>query len=239
MKFSLNNIKFFRNILSNFVIFLMILSVFGATYGQAVTIGASTNSYEAIYRGNPNNPNASLMINVYWGTEYVMPMLEVMEEEGVLATFFVGGTWASKNPDLLNVIIQKGHEIGNHGYYHKDHDRISRQRNYEEINITHKLIEELTGYNMNLFAPPSGAFDSTTLEVAEELGYKTIMWTKDTIDWRDKDANICLNRATKNISNGDLILMHPTAHTLQALPGIINAYQQAEINLTTVSNTIA
>jgi hypothetical protein len=44
------------------------------------------------------------------------------------------------------------------------------------------------------------------------------MWTRDTIDWRDKDATTVYNRAIKGMSGGDLILMHPTEHTLEALP---------------------
>ena len=75
--------------------------------------------------------------------------------------------------------------------------------------------------DMTLFAPPSGAFGKGTLAVAEELGYKTVMWTRDTIDWRDHDADVIYKRAVKNIKGGDLILMHPTDCTLKALERII------------------
>ena len=65
------------------------------------------------------------------------------------------------------------------------------------------------------------------------------MCTKATIDWRDKDVNLITTRATKNMQNGDLILMHPTECTYKALENIIDAYQNAGFTLTTVSNTIA
>ena len=131
-----------------------------------------------------------------------------------------------------------GHEIGNHGYYHKDHDKISEEKNREEIYQTHEIVKALSGVEMNLFAPPSGAFNQTTLEVASEMGYVTIMWTKDTIDWRDKDTSLIYSRAIKNPQNGDLILMHPTKNTLEALPDIIDFYQSSNFNVTTVSETI-
>ena len=92
---------------------------------------------------------------------------------------------------------------------------------------------------MNLFAPPSGAFNKTTLQVANDLGYKTIMWSKDTIDWRDKDADLVYTRATKNVVGGDLILMHPTEHTAKALPNILEYYKNNNLVATTVSNTIS
>ena len=140
---------------------------------------------------------------------------------------------------MLKQMLERGHELGNHGYVHKDQDKISAQANYDEINQTHQIVKSLVDYEMNLFAPPSGAYNQTTLDIAEQLGYKTIMWTKDTIDWRDKDANLIYERATKNASNGDLILMHPTEKTLEALPNIISFYKEAGYKLTTVSETIA
>jgi len=64
------------------------------------------------------------------------------------------------------------------------------------------------------------------------------MWSKDTIDWRDKDANLVFSRATKNIEGGDLILMHPTEHTLKALPLILEYYSINGYTATTVSECL-
>ena len=91
---------------------------------------------------------------------------------------------------------------------------------------------------MNLFAPPSGAYDKLTVSCADSLGYKTIMWTRDTIDWRDHDENLIYQRAIKNVKGGDLILMHPTEATAKALPRIIKTIKEKGLNLTTVSQTI-
>ena len=138
----------------------------------------------------------------------------------------------------MQQILDNGHEVGNHGYWHKDHKILNYQKNKEEMLLTHKVVKQLTGYDIKLFAPPSGSFGETTLKVAQELGYKTIMWTKDTIDWRDKDANLIYSRAIKNACGGDLILMHPTKDTLKALPNIISFYTQSGYKLTTVSQNI-
>lgn len=236
-KFILKNI--FKNNLINLVIFLCVMSVLLVCVNIDYTTAVSTTNYEAIYRGNANNKNVSLMINVYWGTEYVEQMLNILKETGASATFFVGGCWASANTDVLKQIFEDGYEIANHGYYHKDHKTISEQRNYEEICYNHQLIKQILNIDMTLFMPPSGSFGLTTLKVASELNYKTIMWSKDTIDWRDKDENLIYNRAVKSMQNGDLILMHPTECTVKALKRIIQAYQQAGFNLVTVSQNIA
>ncbi|MEG1609510.1 MAG: polysaccharide deacetylase, partial [Clostridia bacterium] len=89
-----------------------------------------------------------------------------------------------------------------------------------------------------LFAPPSGSFDKTTLSVAEELDMRVIMWSKDTVDWRDKDENIVFKRATNKVGGGDLILMHPTAHTLKALPKILEFYKDNGLRQVIVSENL-
>ena len=63
-------------------------------------------------------------------------------------------------------------------------------KNYEEISLTGIVTEALCGVKPTLFAPPSGSFSEITLEAAYDLGYKVIMWSKDTIDWRDKSSDL-------------------------------------------------
>ena len=178
------------------------------------------------------------MINVYSGNEYLIDMLNTLKEMNVKATFFIGGVWLDKNPELFLSIVEGGHEIGNHGYFHKDHATLNYQQNQTEILSTHKLVKEYANINMNLFAPPSGSFSSTTLEAASDLGYKTIMWSKDTIDWRDQDTEKIISRATNKLANGDLILMHPTYCTAISLATIIEKIQQKGFVLSTVSQNI-
>jgi peptidoglycan/xylan/chitin deacetylase (PgdA/CDA1 family) len=178
------------------------------------------------------------MFNVYENTEIVNSIIDVLSKHGAKCTFFVGGCWADDNENTLKRIVLEGHEIANHGYFHKDHKKLSFEQNRQEIVNTSSIIRALSGAQDQLFAPPSGSFSDTTLEVAAELGYKVIMWSKDTIDWRDKNEDLVFNRATKGLTNGDLILMHPKEHTLSALPKIIKFYLGAGYNLTTVSDNI-
>ena len=218
----------------------MLLTVFAFSYaGGTMQVFNTQNGAEAIYYGNRSSNNISLMFNVYWGDEFLDGILKTLDEHDAKATFFVGGVWASKNEEMLKRFIQEGHELANHGYNHKDQNRISQQENYNEINQTHQIVKSFTGLEMKLFAPPSGAFNDTTLNVTESLGYKTIMWTRDTIDWRDKDKQLIYNRAVKDAKGGDLVLMHPTEKTLEALPEILQTLKNQGLNVTTVSETIA
>lgn len=220
------------------VVMLAIIScmaVYGVDY---VTSSSVING--VYYSGDEKSNKITLMINVYWGTEYLDEMLQILEDNDVKTTFFVGGTWAVAESDMLQKIYDAGHEIGNHGYYHKDQGKLSAEKNYEEIINTHNLVKSLIGVEMDLFAPPSGSYNKKTVEIATELGYKTIMWTdgRDTIDWRDKDSEVIYNRAIKNCKGGDFVLMHPTEATKNALDRIIKTLKEKGFELCTVSENI-
>ncbi len=223
---------------SNLIIFSMlaVLTYFSINLSSSYVF--SHNNSEVIYNGNTNSNKVTFMVNVYWGNEYLEGMLEVFEKYNVKTTFFVGGSWVNKYPELLNKIYDAGHEIGNHGYFHKDQDKLNYDQNYEEINVTHKLVKAQIGIDMNLFAPPSGAFNKATLQASSDLGYKTIMWTKDTIDWRDKDADLIYKRAT-SVGGGGFVLAHPTEKTLEALPRILDYYKANGLQVCTITENLS
>lgn len=197
----------------------------------------SGESYAPIYSGRTETAQVALMFNVYENTDVVNGILDVLKSHNAKATFFVGGCWADDNNQTLKRIIEEGHSLGNHGYFHKNHKKLNEAQNLAEIKNTHDLVLAITGYSMTLFAPPSGAFSVTTLKVAEKLGYRSIMWSKDTIDWRDNDVNLIVKRATA-VDSGDFILMHPKAHTLKALPTILQFYFEKGISTNTVDELI-
>ena len=227
------------SITTNLILLLVFTAVFAVSFfpESALPIYGG-QEIDAIYNGNRENNKVSLMFNVYENTEIVNKIVETLDSYGAKATFFVGGCWADDNAETLKLILNSGHELANHGYFHKDHKNLNYQKNKEEIQTTGVVVKALCGAELNLFAPPSGSFSATTLEVAEELGYKVIMWSKDTIDWRDADKNKVFSRATQGISNGDLVLMHPKKHTLLALPSILDYYKTIGLNVVTVSDNL-
>lgn len=192
-----------------------------------------------LYRcGNANSGGVSLMFNVYWGTEEVYQILDVLKTHEAKATFFIGGSWADDNVQCLRDIANNGHEIGNHGYFHKDQDKLSLSDNKSEIERCNRFISLAIGIQPTLFAPPSGAYNSATLSACQSLGMKTILWSRDTIDWRDKDAKLIYTRATKNIKSGEFVLMHPMQATVDALDDILKFYKAQSLSVITVSENL-
>ncbi|MCQ2564893.1 MAG: polysaccharide deacetylase family protein, partial [Clostridia bacterium] len=176
-------------ILANVVIFSMFAMLIGISVSNVKAVGTLADS-RVVYAGDESKNNVCFMVNVYEGNEYVLNMLDILDAYNVKTTFFVGGCWAVKNLDVVKEIYARGHEIGNHGFYHKDQDSLDFNQNVQEIETCHKVISENLGIDMNLFAPPSGAYNLATVDAATSLNYSTIMWTHDTIDWRDQDADL-------------------------------------------------
>lgn len=232
------NYKSFQKYIANAIIAICICLLGVLTYtGGSVGVFSSNNNMP-IYFGNSQNNVVSLMFNVYQGNEHVEKILEILKSNNVKATFFVGGIWVEKNSSCFLKIYESGNEIASHGYWHKDHKNLSNNEQINEILLCEELVNNLVGIKMNLFAPPSGSYNKNTVPLATSLGYKTIMWSKDTIDWRDQDENIIFSRATNNVEAGDLILMHPTNATANILDKIIKKYNSIGLNVDTVSANI-
>ena len=199
---------------------------------------ASGVSDEVYYEGYSED-GVSLMFNVYWGTQQVYGILDVLDEYGAKATFFIGGSWADDNVSCLREIVRRGHEIGSHGYFHRDQKGLSFEENRAEIADSMEFILKATGVGVTLFAPPSGAYDDMTVRAAKDCGCRVVLWSKDTVDWRDKDESLCYTRATEGVTGGDLILMHPMQHTLSALPRILQYYRDHDLSAITVGENLA
>ncbi|MBR2374667.1 MAG: polysaccharide deacetylase family protein [Clostridia bacterium] len=228
------------NVVTNLVLGALIVSVGALCFAPMDEDVTAEVAGAEIYRyANENTGGVSLMFNVYMGTSEVYRILDILDAHSAKATFFIGGCWADDNVECLRAIYAKGHEIGNHGYFHKDHSKLSQDANLREIDDCNRFIELSIGQKPTLFAPPSGAYGDAMLNACQALGMKTILWSKDTIDWRDQNAALIYTRATKNVKGGDFILMHPTPATADALDDILNYYQSNSLKLVTVSENLA
>lgn len=224
--------------LTNLTLILVItgVSLIGYFSGNAqAVIYENTNLY---YGGNEESDAVGLTFNVYESTENVLSILDILDEYEAKATFFIGGSWADDNVDCVREIYNRGHGMGSHGYFHKDHSKMSYDANLEEIRPSVKLLEMICGQKVELFAPPSGAFCENTLSACAYLGMKVIMWSRDTIDWRDNNEEWIYSRATKELKAGEFILMHPKDVTVKTLPRILNYIRENGLKTGTVSQIL-
>jgi peptidoglycan-N-acetylglucosamine deacetylase len=194
---------------------------------------------EPIYRGNPQKAMVSLLINVAWGNEYIPEILKILNGHQTKATFFFDGSWVKKNPDLARLIKEAGHEIGNHAYSHPDLKQRSRGETLVELQRTNDIIQDTIGIKPKWFAPPSGSFNQATIQVADQLHMKTILWTVDTVDWKKPSATEMVRRVVSKVENGSMILMHPTKPVVEGLGMMITEMKEKGYQLGTVSDLMS
>lgn len=188
-----------------------------------------------IYRGHPDKPMVSFIINVAWGNEYLSEILATLKKHQVSTSFFLEGNWVKNNPDLAKMIVSAGHEVGNHSYTHPKMENLSAPQTREQLVKTNEVIEAATGVKCVLFAPPSGGYRDETVKIAAEYNMKTIMWTVDTIDWQKPSPDILINRVMSKIDNGAMVLMHPTDSTAKSLDRLIIQIKEKGLKIATVT----
>ncbi|MTH52791.1 polysaccharide deacetylase family protein [Bacillus mangrovi] len=188
-----------------------------------------------VYRGNPDKPMVSLLINVAWGNEYLPGMLETLEKNHVKATFFFEGRWVKENPKLAKMIAEAGHEIGNHSYTHPDMKTLSTESARVQMEQTNSVIKAVTGRTAAWFAPPSGSFSQNTVLIASGLGMRTALWSVDTIDWQNPAPERLIQRVMTKVHPGAMILMHPTKASAEALDQLIEQIKSQKLSLGTLT----
>ena len=223
-------------VITNLALSLILIVVGAVCFLPSANAAAGLE--DRVIRKGTSKDGISLMVNVYWGAEEVEKMLNIFEEYGARVTFFVGGSWADDNVSCVREMVQRGHEIGSHGYFHRAHDTLDLEGNNREIAASIEFLSLVVGSPVTLFAPPSGAYNDATLEAAEGMGLKTILWSKDTVDWRDKDADTTFRRATEGAEGGDFILMHPMPQTVEALPRMLSYYRDRGFKLIPVGENL-
>ncbi len=193
---------------------------------------------QPVYHGDSRYKEIALTFNVFWGEEYIPGLLDILKENNVKSTFFMGGTWVKRFPDLTKRIHLQGHEIGSHGYSHPHPDSLSKSANIKEIEKAEGLIYDVTGIKPVLFAPPYGERGPAVLQAAEEAGYTTILWSVDTIDWQRPDPGTIVARVVQKAESGSIVLMHPTEPTVRALPEMIKSLREKGYSFVTVSGML-
>ena len=193
---------------------------------------------QPILHGDKNQPRIAFACNVFWGEEFLPDMLQTLEQEDAKITFFIGGSWAKRFPEVLRLLADKGHELGNHSWSHPHPNSLSKSQNMEQIRRTEQFIKDTVNSQTRLYAPPYGEYNDTVLAAAAELGYKTILWSVDTIDWQRPPVELLKQRVLRKVHNGAIILLHPTAPTAQAMPSLIRELKEQGYTITTVSDII-
>lgn len=139
---------------------------------------------------------------------YTPEILDVLDEYGIKATFFVIGSNCEENLGIVRRELDSGHEIGNHTYSHPHLTKITAEKLFGEIVSTENILFEVGEYRPKLFRPPEGVYSLTVSRTLERLDYIPILWSVDTTDWRHPSAEKIARTVLENVKPGSIILCH-------------------------------
>lgn len=190
-------------------VFLGALLIIGCFVLGIKNLCSTFQGYETpINRVSTKDKKVALTFDVAWGSENIEEILDILDKYNAKATFFLVGSWIDDNEELVKEIHNRGHEIGNHSNTHSSFPDISNEDKIEEILSTSNKIKVLTDEDVNLFRPPFGNVDKSTMDTCKSLGYYTIKWDVDSGDWKNIGPVHIVERISKNTSPGSIILFH-------------------------------
>jgi len=168
-------------------------------------------------------------------------LLEMLKQRGIKATFFVCGECVAALPEIAKRIVDEGHEIANHSWSHPQLSRMGEGGVTDQLQRTHDVVKQTTGFEMKVMRPPYGAFTVNQRSWAHaKWGYKTIMWDVDPLDWKVRNAAHVQSEILKGTVNGSIILAHDIHKTtVDAMPATLDALAGKGFKFVTVSELIA
>ena len=173
-------------------------------------------------------------------------VLDVLKQYNVPATFFVLGSKAVANPEIVKRMQNEGHVIGNHTYAHpnlvEEADLETLER---EVTRTEDALNEIIGYRTKLFRPPFGFLYNELVEKLGNMNYYVIAWSVDSLDWQEDPPEVITSKVVDNIHPGAIILMHDGAessgdrtNTILSLQQIIPILQEQGYEFVTVPDLL-
>ena len=169
---------------------------------QISTIGGAADDQKNLYLTFDDGPNP----------DTTQALLELLEAEGVLATFFLIGSEVARFSDLAAAVAARGHTIGNHSLNHNFMPSMPTRMIEREIRHTNALLEKATGRQPRLFRPPYGMIDKRGAACLKELDMRIVYWGAVPEDWQGVGAERVVERVCRKLGDGALIVLHEGSH---------------------------
>ena len=199
---------------------------------------------DLVYQGDTNDKVVALTFDDGPSHKGTGPVIKILKEHGIRATFYLNGEHIETKPELLTQLINAGHEIGNHSYSHKRMVFMSYSEVAKEVESTTSLIRDF-GYTGEIhFRPPYGKNLVVLPYYLANNGITTVTWDvePETFEPREDTPELIVKRAMEQVRPGSIILLHVMfgeGSTLKALPELITQLKHRGFSFATVSELIA
>ena len=193
-----------------------------------------------LYHGSARQDITALTFDDAPHPMYEPLLLDALRREDAKATFFVIGRNARAYPYFVRDMAEQGHEVANHTYHHVRLPGLPLPEATAEMSQADAVLQGITGKPVRYFRPPGGDYTPATLRAAERLGLTTVFWTDDPGDFQNPGDSVLLERYTRMLRRGGIVLLHDNApEMLQVLPELLRLAAQRRIDLGTVGALVA
>ncbi len=157
---------------------------------------------------------------------YTDQMLDVLKKHDAKGCFFVTMTYIRDNPDIVKRMKEEGHQVGNHTVHHPCMPEKSVEEQKSELKECSDFMRNETGYEMDMyFRPPSGEYSEQVLQLAKDMGYKTIFWSMAYLDYdvnNQPGTDYVIDHFAKYYHPGAIPLIHNVSSSnAQALDTVL------------------
>lgn len=181
-----------------------------------------------VYSVETEEKTVALTFDAAYGADKTSAIMDVLEREGVPATFFLVGFWVKNFPDKTAEIARRGFEIGTHSNVHGHMNSMTSEAISSDLDQSVERIRQASGVTPRLFRAPYGEYNDRLISIAEEKGLTCVQWSVDSLDWKNESANAMITRVKSKVHSGAIVLMHNNSdYVVDALPAII-AYLKSE-----------
>ena len=174
------SVKLKSVIITALVILTVVIGVFLTAHTLSDAVSGEARMIP-IYNVNTAEKKVAITFNCAVGNSDIDSILSTLDKYNVKATFFLLGSWADDYTGEVQKIYDAGHEIGNHGYSHKDLPSMNYEDILLDIQKCNETVRNITGHSPTLFRAPSGAYDNKTISAAENLGMTIIQWDVESL----------------------------------------------------------
>lgn len=137
-------------------------------------------------------------------------LLDGLKARGIRATFFVIGESAEEYPDLIQRMLDEGHQVGNHTYSHVQLTACNEEEAIEEIKKTQEVIYQAAGFIPQYIRPPFGSWNEM---LQEETSLEAVLWDVDPYDWKVQNTDAIVKSILEQTEDGSIILLHDVYET--------------------------
>ena len=198
---------------------------------------------EVVYHSRPNDRmEIALSFDDGPHPRLTPRILDILEEYGIRATFFMVGENVGYYPAAAHAVAEAGHEIANHTFSHRRFGHMGAEDLRREITACEEALASVTDTPVRLVRPPEGEMNDMVRLVAGELDYRIILWDVDTRDWAHTPPETIAKHILDTIRPGDIILMHDfigyDSPTPEALRRVIPALLERGYRFVTVGELV-